>query len=144
VWLRCKFVATVLFHNFRKVLQHYPNFFANFVPKTSGYVLSSTLSSNMKLFFASDAPNYRNFSSKIENCCKLYSNFYGNRLASGYVIYIELTSHLMTFLGSVLYVVSNPKVWEVRNQRIFSLIYAKNISQNSIYGASYHTNGVVS
>jgi len=33
----------------------------------------------MKLFFASDAPNYRNFSFKSENCCKLYSNFYANR-----------------------------------------------------------------
>ena len=42
-------------------------FFATLTPKTSGYVFSSTLSSNTKLFLASDAPNNRNIVAKFEN-----------------------------------------------------------------------------
>ena len=37
------------------------------MPKTSGYMFSSMLSSIMKLFLVSDAPNNHNFVAKFEN-----------------------------------------------------------------------------
>ena len=36
-------------------------FLANFKPEMSGYIFPGILSSNLKLFFTSDVPNYRNF-----------------------------------------------------------------------------------
>ena len=42
-------------------------FLANFKPEMSGYIFPGILSSNLKLFFASDVSNYRNFSFKLQN-----------------------------------------------------------------------------
>ena len=49
------------------IFLNFYTFFATLTPKTSGYMFSSTLSSNMKLFLVSDAPNNRNFVAKFEN-----------------------------------------------------------------------------
>ena len=49
------------------IFSNFFTFFATLTPKTSGYMFSSMLSSNMKLFLVSDAPNNRNFVAKFEN-----------------------------------------------------------------------------
>ena len=50
-------------------------FLANCKPKMSGYIFSGMLSTNMKLFFASEAPNYRNVYLKLENAVNCTANF---------------------------------------------------------------------
>ena len=63
----CKVLGQTRIRIRYSVFLNFYTFFATLMPKTSGYMFSSMLSSNMKLFLVSDAPNNRKFVAKFEN-----------------------------------------------------------------------------
>ena len=70
--------TTVIFYWNSKFLVLFTSFsiVANFAIKTSGYVFSTTLSSNMRFFLASETPNHRNFIFTSWISCNLYKFYY--------------------------------------------------------------------